>query len=72
MNVVDFKGQTMLHEATRWNQPINSTILYQLGINIDVVDNRGMTPLHQCSARYQPHALMGMEFCAAHGAKINL
>ena len=61
----------MLHEATKWSQPINSTILFQLGIPIDVTDNQRMTPLHQCSARSQPDALMGMEFCAAHGANIN-
>lgn len=71
INVVDYKGQTMLHEATKWSQPINSTILFHLGIPIDVTDNNQMTPLHQCSARSQPDALMGMEFCAAHGANIN-
>lgn len=38
INIVDYKGQTMLHEATKWSQPINSTILYQLGIDIDVKD----------------------------------
>lgn len=51
VNVVDYKGQTLLHEATKWCQPINASILYKLGIPIDAQDENKMTPLHQCSAR---------------------
>lgn len=71
INIKDSMGQSLLHESTKWCQPVNSMILHKLGSYIDSVDNILRTPLHVCSNKSMPHALMGMEFCVANGANVN-
>ena len=72
VNLVSQGGNTLLHEATKECQPVCASIVHKLGIPVDALDQDKQSPLHQCSDKSDPDALIGMEFCVANGANVNL
>lgn len=60
-------GSTALHKAARWSKEL-SQLLLEAGAKVDVIDYRGMTPLHYAVMHGQ---LDCVELLIEHKAQVN-